>query len=129
LEGVLQGLAERTSPDNVGPISRFALEALKSNAIEPEGAKRFPVSCSLIDFDGVVLVIALKEAEHRTMVERRFPEVASKVTYWHIDDIDLSQPADALARIDQHVHQLIMSLDVCAKKDEARLRGNAAHSS
>jgi hypothetical protein len=29
-------------------------------------------------------VIALKEVEHRPLIERRFPGVASRVTYWQI---------------------------------------------
>lgn len=105
-----RGLAETASPDNVGPMSRFALDALKSKAIDPAGATQFPMPCSQVDFDKAKLVIALKEAEHRPMLERRFPEAAGEVTYWHIDDIDLAHPADALGRIDQHVQDLIIGL-------------------
>src|SRR5215469_10833489 len=81
-----RGAAERQSPDNVGPISRFTLEALAAKAIDPEGAEREPQPCTLADFDNASLVIGLKEAEHRALVERRFPSVASRVTYWDVDD-------------------------------------------
>jgi protein-tyrosine phosphatase len=52
----------------------------------------------------------LKEAEHRPLIERRFPEVANRVTYWHIDDIEFAHPSIALATIDDHVCELILTL-------------------
>ena len=63
----------------------------------------------MADFDDVDLVIALKEAEHRPLIERRFPEVADKVTYWHVHDIDVAHPADALPMIDELVRELVSS--------------------
>src|SRR5215467_377988 len=65
-----RGVAERGSPDNVGPMSRFAREALEAKEIAPEGSMRDPRPCVLADFSGAQLVIALKEAEHRSMIER-----------------------------------------------------------
>ena len=105
-----RGAAERGSPDNVGPMSVFADDRLRASGIVPEGAARFPQPCSLADFDGVDLVIALKETEHRPLIERRFPEVADKVTYWHVHDIDVAHPADALPMIDELVRELVSSL-------------------
>ena len=105
-----RGAAERGSPDNVGPMSRFALEALEAKTIVPEGAARYPLSCTLADFDQAQLVIALKEAEHRPLLERRFPEMAKRVVYWHIDDIDSAEPKEALAMLDDRMQDLILSL-------------------
>jgi protein-tyrosine phosphatase len=93
-------------------MSRFALEALDAKAIVPEGETRSPRPCSLVDFDAAHLVIALKEAEHRPLIERRFPEVAHRVTYWHVDDVGLVHPSIALAMIDNHVHELISMLRI-----------------
>ena len=70
-----RGVAEKGSPDNIGPMSRFALEALQLKAILPAGVTRYPQPCSLTDFDRAQLVIALKESEHRPMIEQRFPEL------------------------------------------------------
>jgi len=106
-----RGLAERTSPDNVGPMSLFALDALRAKAIAPEGSKRLPQPCMVADFESADLIIALKEAEHRPVLERRFPHVAGKVSYWHVDDIDFAAPKDALALIDRHVQDLIADLE------------------
>jgi protein-tyrosine phosphatase len=105
-----RGAAERGSSDNVGPMSRFAREALDTKGIVPEGAIRDPRPCTLADFDDAELVIGLKEAEHRPLIERRFPEIADRVTYWHVDDIEFADPSIALAMIDDHVHELISQL-------------------
>jgi protein-tyrosine phosphatase len=106
-----RGAAERGSPDNIGPMSRFALEALEAQAIVPEGGTRAPMPCVLADFHNAHLVIALKETEHRPLIERRFPEVAANVTYWHVDDVGFALPSIALAMIDSHVRELIATLD------------------
>jgi protein-tyrosine phosphatase len=105
-----RGAAERQSPDNIGPISRFSLEALQAKAIQPEGAAREPQPCTLADFDSAHLVIGLKEAEHRPLIERRFPEVAGRVIYWDVDDVAFAHPSVALAKIDDHVRELIETL-------------------
>jgi len=106
-----RGLAERTSPENVGPMSPFALEALLAKAVAPEGSQRLPQPCMVADFESAKLIIALKEAEHRPMLERRFPMVTRKVIYWHVDDIDFATPEEALALIDRHVQDLITELE------------------
>jgi low molecular weight protein-tyrosine phosphatase len=106
-----RGAAERGSPDNVGPISRFALEALAAQAIVPEGVMRMPMPCVVADFHEADLVVALKDAEHRPLIERRFPEVAGNVTYWNVDDIEFAPPSIALTMIDRHVQELIAMLE------------------
>lgn len=73
-----RGAAERGSPDNIGPMSRLALEALEAQAIVPDGARRAPAACVLTDFHDAHLVIALEEAEHRPLIERRFPQIAGR---------------------------------------------------
>jgi protein-tyrosine phosphatase len=105
-----RGLAEQTSPDNVGPMSRFALEALRAKAIAGEGSHRLPQPCMAADFESAELIIALKEAEHRPMLEQRFPRIVGKVSYWHVDDIDFAAPEEALALIERHVLELIAEL-------------------
>jgi low molecular weight protein-tyrosine phosphatase len=106
-----RGAAEKGSPDNIGPMSRFALEALKAQAIVPDGIMRAPMPCVLADFRAAHLVIALKEAEHRPLIEQRFPEVAGSVTYWHVDDIEFAPPSTALPMIEAQVRELIATLD------------------
>jgi protein-tyrosine phosphatase len=105
-----RGAAEKGSPDNVGPMSPFAREALDAKGIAPEGATRDPQPCSLADFAQARRVIALKEAEHRPLIERRFPEIADRVVYWHVDDVEFAHPTVALAMIDEHVRDLVSKL-------------------
>lgn len=107
---VSRGAAERGSPDNVGPISRFAVEALLAKGISPLSALRDPKPCTLADFREAELVIGLKETEHRRLIERRFPEAADRLTYWHVDDVDVAHPRVALAMIDECVGELIVML-------------------
>jgi protein-tyrosine phosphatase len=73
----------------------------------PECASRYPMPCTLADFDQAQVVIALKEAEHQPLLERRFAEKADRVTYWHVGDIDVAKPTDAIAMIDRLVRDLI----------------------
>jgi protein-tyrosine phosphatase len=105
-----RGLAEADSPENPGPMSQAALESLQAKAIVPAGATRYPQFCRLADFDEAQLVVALKDVEHRPMIEQRFPKIAGRVTYWDVDDLDLKHPADALAIIDDRVKELILTL-------------------
>lgn len=105
-----RGAAEQSSPDNIGPISSFALEALAAKGIVPTSAARSPQPCSISDFGNASLVIALKKAEHKPLIEHRFPQVANSVQYWNVDDIAFLRPSIALSMIDLHVAELIDSL-------------------
>ncbi len=104
------GAADKSFPENVGPMSQFSREALDAKGIAPEGGLRDPRPCTMADLDSAQLVIALKEAEHRPLIEQRFPEAAHMVTYWHVDDIEFAHPSVALAQIDNHVRNLIAQL-------------------
>jgi protein-tyrosine phosphatase len=107
---VSRGVSEKGSPDNVGPISPFALNALQARDISAESATRDPAPCSLADFEGVELVVALKQAEHRPLIEGRFPGIANRIEYGDVDDIEIADPATTLSRIDQLVARLIENL-------------------
>ncbi|WFU70270.1 MULTISPECIES: low molecular weight phosphatase family protein [unclassified Bradyrhizobium] len=105
-----RGVAEALSPENVGPISIHTLDALQAKGIAPDGAARNPALCTTSDFADAALVIALKDAEHRPMIERRFAGVAHRVEYWDVDDIEYLDAPTALGKIDELVGQLIGSL-------------------
>lgn len=105
-----RAVAENLSPENVGPISPYTLEALQARGIAPGGATRNPVLCTLTDFAEAELVVALKDAEHRPMIERRFARVAHRVEYWDVDDVEDLDPQTALGKIDELVGRLIRSL-------------------
>ena len=101
-----RGLATEPSPENVGAISTFALQALNDRSISP--AERFPVVCTIGDLESADRIIALKEAEHRLFLEQRFPGWENRASYWHVHDIDVAAPADTIAAIDRLVRELIV---------------------
>ena len=105
-----RGVAENLFPENVGPMSPYTLNALQAKGIAPGGATRNPVICTVDDFGEAALVVALKDSEHRPMIERRFAGVAHRVVYWDVDDIEFLDPPTALGKIDELVRQLIGSL-------------------
>ena len=109
-----RGAAQRGSPDNVGPMSRLAIDALGAKGITPEGSMRYPRSCSLVNFEEASLVIALNESEHRPLIKARFPKLASRVIYWHVDDIELVRPSIALRIIDDNISDLVTKLIIRA---------------
>ncbi|MGY4368241.1 protein-tyrosine phosphatase [Bradyrhizobium sp. LB1.3] len=102
-----RAVAEKLAPENVGPISPYALQALQAKGIEAGGAARIPVLCTLADFADAELVVALKEAEHRPMIEQRFSGIANRIEYWDVDDIEFLDPRTALGKIDELVRMLI----------------------
>ncbi|MBB4258765.1 NUDIX domain-containing protein [Bradyrhizobium sp. CIR3A] len=107
-----RGAAESGSPDNIGTISRYVIQALQGLGISARGAHELPRPCSLTDFSQADIVIGLKEAEHRSMIERRFPALAGRVLYWQVDDIDGADPSDVLPHLAQMVENLIAILRI-----------------
>ncbi|EHR04613.1 arsenate reductase/protein-tyrosine-phosphatase family protein [Bradyrhizobium sp. WSM471] len=105
-----RGTAERGSPENVGPVSIFTLEALWARGVNPKRADEMPQPCTRSDLDRADIVIGLKEAEHRSMIERRFPEAAGRVLYWQIHDIDVAHPIIVLPQLERMVANLISVL-------------------
>lgn len=105
-----RAVAESLFPENVGPMSPHALNALQAKGIAPGGAARDPVLCTADDFAEAARVVALKAAEHRPMIERRFADVAHRVEYWNVDDIEFLDPPTALGKIDELVGRLIRRL-------------------
>lgn len=96
-------------------MSPYTLNALQAKGIAPGGAARGPALCTVDDFAQAALVVALKDAEHRPMIERRFAAVAHRVEYWNVDDIEFLDPPTALGKIDELVGGLIGSLQSCSR--------------
>jgi protein-tyrosine phosphatase len=95
------------TPHNSGPISRYTLAACTRLQIERPATERFPRKVTVSDFASSDLVIAVKEAEHRPMMERGFPEHLSRVEFWHVHDIDCAVPADTIADLERRVDDLV----------------------
>ncbi len=104
-----RGLA--LEPLNPGPMSRNTMRWLESLAIPIPPNPEFPRSAQVVDFEVAGLIIAVKEAEHRPLMERKFPEWADRVEYWHIHDVDCATPDDALPLLERRVAELLERLE------------------
>ncbi len=99
----------RLSPNNVGPISKYTAAACLEQGLDYD-RNRWPIVLDESDLCSASRIIALKEAEHRSMMHERFPEWENKIEYWRIDDIDAAAPDVALVQLAQEVRQLFSSL-------------------
>jgi protein-tyrosine phosphatase len=104
------GLEEQCRTRNPGPISRMTLDALRSRGIDVPEPPRSPRDVLERDFETARLVIALKESEHRPLLERRFAAHASRVEYWHVDDVGDKPPGVALPELERNVLALLARL-------------------
>jgi protein-tyrosine phosphatase len=105
-----RGLRTELNIFNVGPISVHTVRRLDGKGISPEAPHRTPLQCSEADLAKADRVIALKEDEHRQMMEDRFPDWPDRIEYWHVHDLDQATAEVALAEIEQLVEQLIKQL-------------------
>jgi protein-tyrosine phosphatase len=103
-----RGLALERGTNNVGPISPFALHALKELGITARGADRFPQQCTAGDLASANFVVAVKGAEHRPLMRERFAEWEKLADYWNIHDVEDAAPAQALKLLAQEVHALLL---------------------
>jgi protein-tyrosine phosphatase len=109
-----RGIATELGLYNPGPISAHAMAGLRSRGILNSVPRRFPLQVLHMDFRQADLVVALKEAEHRPLLEARFPVWAQRVHYWHIDDLEDAPPQQALAEIEEQVVALLQHLSAPA---------------
>jgi protein-tyrosine phosphatase len=100
----------RASAVNVGPLAAAVVERLTHLGIGMPAGARFPMQVAEADLVGAHRVIALKEAEHHALLLTRFPQWATRVEYWHIHDVDIAPPVEALAQIDANVSRLLAAL-------------------
>jgi protein-tyrosine phosphatase len=103
-----RGLALHAS--NVGPISRHTLSFLKARGILSDACSRFPVAVADADFAAAHRVIAVKEAEHRPLVEAQFAKWRERVEYWHVHDVDCALPAETIPHLEREVVRLLEQL-------------------
>lgn len=101
-----RGLALERGIHNIGPIAKSVLETLETKSIrDDESVCRMPESVTLDELESATRLVALQEAEHRPLLEDRFPGWAEKVEYWDVEDTD-----GVLDLIDKEVMGLIARL-------------------
>lgn len=100
----------RLEPLNPGPISRHTLRSLGDLGIQVAEPIRYPQPVTLADFQSARHIIAVKEAEHRSMIQNNFPDWAERVEFWKVHDVDCAGPEVALPELQQNVGELIERL-------------------
>jgi len=106
-----RGLREDMSKSsNVGPMSPFALEFLDKLSIPIIGRERMPQSLVMADFQQFDTLICMDEAEHRPMMQARFPDFVEAVQYWQLQDVQFETPEVVLPRLHQKVDRLVKML-------------------
>ena len=110
---VSRGLA--LTPINVGAISQHTLARLESLGICPDGCDRLPLDLSREDLEAAHHVVAVKEAEHRPLLQSRFPQWAERVEFWGVHDLDFAQPEEAFPHLEREVLGLIERLEASGR--------------
>ena len=99
---------------NAGPISRYTLSSLAVRGISCDAYLRAPLPVTAADFAAAQRIIAVKEAEHRSIVEGRFAAWCDVVEYWRIHDVDCATPDEALPLLERAVSDLLERLSAIA---------------
>jgi len=95
---------------NVGSVSPETRAALEARRIRCATIERLPIECIENDLSRADLIVALKESEHRPLLEIRFAGWSDRVEYWDIHDVDQAPAAESLAEIHDLVESLIARL-------------------
>ena len=105
---VSRGLAP--DPRNPGPMSRDTMAALQRQGITVEEYLRLPIKVTDNDFESNHHIVAVKEAEHRLMIQRDYPHRLENVVFWHVHELDCCGPEEAISHLEQEVTGLLMRL-------------------
>ncbi len=118
-----RGAALEFGGGNIGPISSHTLQALAARGISTEANIRYPIRLEERDLLSADRIVGLNEIEHRPLLQKRFPEWANRVEYWHVPDLDRVGPEVALYAIERQVRRLIAELERAPKPRSARKAG------
>jgi protein-tyrosine phosphatase len=110
----LRGIAWRADsrglaldPRNVGHISQHTAVRLAELGIPLGDVPRYPREAADADFDAADHVVAVKAAEHRSLMETNFAAHVDCVEYWNVDDLDCAGPQEAIPRLESEVRRLL----------------------
>ncbi len=101
----------RLHEENVGPMSRQAIRWLGQRGIVVAEPIRFPREVSVAELKAADLIVAVKEAEHRPLLEERFPAFRGRVEFWQIHDVYDAPPDEILPLLAEEVERLIERLE------------------
>lgn len=107
-----RGLA--LDPRNVGPMSCHTTSGLSSRGIAWDAYGRLPLAATESDFGAAHRIVAVKEVEHRPIVEANFSAWRNRIEYWRVHDLDCATPAEAIADLEREVLALLERLSSAA---------------
>lgn len=100
----------QTSQENLGYMSRDAMNRLRALDIEPPEPLRLPMDVQPADLAAATLTVEVNEIEHRLLMQVRFPDWADRIRYWEIHDVDVTDADTGLAAIEEAVQALLDEL-------------------
>src|SRR6185369_9510253 len=101
-----RALALEHGVHKVGPMATAAIKTLEAMGIrDAERCGRLPAQVTMAELEQADVIVALKHAKHWPLLQERFPGVAEKVEFWHVDDAP-----EALALIESKVMDLMARL-------------------
>jgi len=100
----------RISNRNPGPISSHTAVRLTELGVTLELYLRLPLPVSAQDFARADHVIAVKETEHRPLIEQNFPSILNQVEFWEVHDLDCAGPEVAIPHLEREVGDLVTRL-------------------
>ena len=109
------GIAERAVSRGLmthlvdGHMSPYTQRALMERSIPMHRTSLMPTPLTVVDLTRARHVVALHGEEHRPMIELRYPDWVTRVTYWSVSDLPLP-PEVALPQIEDNVLMLIETL-------------------
>lgn len=104
-----RGLALVASQHGLSPIAQ---RELLQRGVPRDLWQGDPKALTLKDLDRSDCVVLMEEAEHRPLLEKRFPGLdGHKLRYWHIGDTGKLKPATACQLMSKAVDELIKSLE------------------
>ena len=100
----------RLSARNSGPISVHAVRGLLDLGITLNDDVRFPAAAAEMDFVEADRIVVLNREEHQPMISHRFDRWSTRLEYWDIDDVDITEPIIALPVLEKAVRDLVNRL-------------------
>jgi protein-tyrosine phosphatase len=107
-----RGLA--VDPLNPPPMSRDTMKICREMGVSVEPIRN-PQSLTLKDLLDAKHVIAVKETEHRPLMQQLFPAWENHIEYWEVHDLDVETPDLMFPQLKLKVEDIFDRLTGCCR--------------
>lgn len=101
-------------PANEGALSPHIVRECERLGISTQPL-RLPIELQEEDLHRAELTIAVKETEHRPLMQKTFPDWEDRIEYWEVHDLDIAPAHEALPQLRRHVDSLFERLQSSAE--------------